>query len=119
MGYSPWGHKESDTTEPLSTDACICADRSLVPKKVPTIYIKSCLGREKRDIHKYMYTYCLVTSVVSDSVQPYGLQLVRLLCPCNSLGKGNRVGCHAFLQGIFLTQGSNPGLLHRRQILYR
>ena len=100
MGYSPWGHKESDTTEQLSTDACICADRSLVPKKVPTIYIKSCLGREKRDIHKYMYTYCLVTSVVSDSVQPYGLQLVRLLCPCNSLGKKTGVDCHFFPQGI-------------------
>ena len=30
-------------------------------------------------------------------------------------------GCHAFLQGIFLTQGSNPHflyLLHYRQILY-
>ena len=31
------------------------------------------------------------------------------------------VGCHFLLQGIFLTQGSNPGLLHLhigRQILY-
>ena len=31
------------------------------------------------------------------------------------------VGCHALLQGIFLTQGSNSGLLHLlhcRQILY-
>ena len=28
------------------------------------------------------------------------------------------VGCHALLQGFFLTQGSNPGLLHCRQILY-
>ena len=28
-----------------------------------------------------------------------------------------RVGCHALLQGIFLTQGSSPGLLHCRQIL--
>ena len=27
--------------------------------------------------------------------------------------------CHALLQGIFLTQGSNLGLLHGRQILYR
>ena len=26
--------------------------------------------------------------------------------------------CHFLLQGIFLTQGSNPGLLHCRQILY-
>ena len=28
------------------------------------------------------------------------------------------VGCHSLLQGIFQTQGSNPGLLHCRQILY-
>ena len=27
--------------------------------------------------------------------------------------------CHVLLQGIFLTQESNPGLLHCRQILYR
>ena len=28
------------------------------------------------------------------------------------------MGCHALLQGIFPTQGSNPGLPHCRQILY-
>ena len=27
-------------------------------------------------------------------------------------------GLYSLLQGIFLTQGSNLGLLHRRQILY-
>ena len=36
----------------------------------------------------------------------------RLLCPWDSLGKKAGVGCHALLQGIFSTQGSNPGLLH-------
>ena len=30
-----------------------------------------------------------------------------------------RMGCHLLLQGIFLTQGLNPGLLHCRQILYQ
>ena len=29
----------------------------------------------------------------------------------DSLGKNTGVGCLALLQGIFLTQGSNPGLL--------
>ena len=37
----------------------------------------------------------------------------------DSPGQNTGVGCHALLQGIFLTQGSNPGLLHCRQILYR
>ena len=32
--------------------------------------------------------------------------------------KSTGVGCHALLQGIFPTQGSNPGLLHCKQILY-
>ena len=36
----------------------------------------------------------------------------------DSPGKNTRMGCHSLLEGIFLTQGSNPGLLHCRQILY-
>ena len=36
----------------------------------------------------------------------------------DSPGKNTGMGCHALLQGIFSTQGSNPGLLHCRQILY-
>ena len=36
----------------------------------------------------------------------------------DSLGKNTEVGCQALLQGIFPTQGSNPGLSHCRQILY-
>ena len=35
----------------------------------------------------------------------------------DSPGKNTGVGCHALLQGIFPTQGSNPGLLHCSQIL--
>ena len=35
----------------------------------------------------------------------------------NSPGKNTGVGCHALLQGIFPTQGSNPGLPHWGQIL--
>ena len=38
----------------------------------------------------------------------------RLLCPWNFPGKDIGVGCHFLLQGIFPTQGSNPGLLHCR-----
>ena len=36
----------------------------------------------------------------------------RLLCPWNSPGKSTGVGCQSLLQGIFPTQGSNPGFLH-------
>ena len=50
-----------------------------------------------------------------NSLQPHGLQPARLLCPWDSPGKNTGVGCHAILQGIFLTQGSRlclPQLLH-------
>ena len=36
----------------------------------------------------------------------------------DSPDKNTEVGCLALLQGIFLTQGSNPGLPHYRWILY-
>ena len=36
----------------------------------------------------------------------------------DSPGKNIRVHSHSLLQGIFLTHGSNPSLLHGRQILY-
>ena len=62
---------------------------------------------------------CSVASVVPDSVWPYGLQAPKLICPWDSPGKNRGVGCHFLLQGIFPTQGSNPGLLYCRQILYR
>ena len=60
-------------------------------------------------------------SVVSDALWPYGLSRARFLCPWNFPGKNTEVGCHFLLQGIFLTQGSNPSLLHLlhcRRILY-
>ena len=55
---------------------------------------------------------CSETSVMSDSVRRYGLQPARLLCLWDSAGKNTGVGNHSRLQGIFLTQGSNLGLLH-------
>ena len=54
---------------------------------------------------------------MSDSLQPHGLGLTRLFCPWDSLGKNIGVGSHFLLQEIFLTQGSNSGLLHCRQTL--
>ena len=56
-------------------------------------------------------------SVISESLWPHGLGPTRLLCPWNSPCK-NTGGCHSLLQGIFPTQGLNPGLLQCRQILY-
>ena len=41
-----------------------------------------------------------------------------LLCSWNSPGKNSGVDSHSLLQGIFPTQGSNPGLPHCGQILF-
>ena len=55
---------------------------------------------------------------MSDSLRPLGLEPARLLCLRSSPGKNTGVGCHFLLQGIFPTQGSNPGLPYCRKILY-
>ena len=54
------------------------------------------------------------SSVVSDSLRPHGLH-----SPWNSPGQNTGVRSLSLLQGIVPTQGSNPGLLHCRQILYQ
>ena len=48
-----------------------------------------------------------VTSVLYESLQPYGWYPVRLLCAWDSPGKNTGVGCHSLLQGI-----SHPGTEH-------
>ena len=39
--------------------------------------------------------------------------------PCHFLGQSTGVGSVSLLQGIFPTQGSNPGLTHCRRILHQ
>ena len=53
-------------------------------------------------------------SVMSDSFRTHGLY-----SPWNSPGHNTGAGSSSLLQGIFPTQGSNPGLPHCRQILYQ
>ena len=50
---------------------------------------------------------------MSDSLEPH-----RLYSPRDSPGQNTGVGSRSLFQGIFPTQGLNPGLLHYRQILY-
>ena len=51
-------------------------------------------------------------SVMSNSLQPMDCSPPGSPVHGDSLGKNAGVGCHALLQGIFLTQGLNPGFLH-------
>ena len=61
----------------------------------------------------YRYSEVLNRSVVSYSLWPHGLYN-----PLNSPGQDTGVGSFSLLQWIFPTQGSNPGLLHCRKIIY-
>ena len=65
----------------------------------------------------YTHCVCVSRSVLSNSLQSCGLWPIRLLCSWDFPGKNSGVGSHSLLQGIFLTQGLNPGFLHCRQIL--
>ena len=80
----------------------------------------NCLQNLKKRVYDISSTVCAVLShsVVSRSLWPHGLQPTRVLCPCSS-GKNAGGDSLSFLQEIFLTQGSNPGLPHSRGILYR
>ena len=61
---------------------------------------------------------CVSHSVMSNSLQPHGPQLTRLLCPWNSPDKSTCSWQPFPSPGIFLTQGSNPSLPYCRQIIY-
>ena len=61
---------------------------------------------------------CLVAQTYPTLCNPMDCSLPGSSVHGDSPGKDTGVGCHALLQGIFPTQGSNPGLLHCRQILY-
>ena len=96
--YSLWGHKELDMTKQLTlSHSC-------------NMYIYTYIN-----INIYIYIYLQLLLVVKSCLSLFGhrgLQLAWLFCPWNSPGKDTGVGCDFLLQGIFLTQGSNPSLLH-------
>ena len=54
-----------------------------------------------------------ICSVMSNSLWPHGVY-----SPWNSIGQNTGVGSCSLLQGIFPTQGSNPGLPHCMSYLY-
>ena len=76
----------------------------------------------RRWIQIFVCRICAVLCLVAQSrptlCDPLNCSLPGSSVHWNSPGKCTGMGCHALLQGIFPTQGSNPGLLHCRQILY-
>ena len=95
-------------------------------------------GRHKHSVHNITYFFllffffthdftfyiwvhmcwCLVTQSCPTLCDPMDCSPPGSSVHGDSPGKNTGVGCHALFQGIFPTQGSNPGLLHCRWILY-
>ena len=96
---------------------------SVLPSTLSLVSNTGCLAQSSCSIN--LLNECSVAKVegsegseshsgVSNSLRPHGLYRVR-----NSPGQNTGVGSLSLLQGIFPTQGSNPGLPHCRQILYQ
>ena len=91
--------------------------------------------------HKVQFWFYHISNDVSVMSQPFRLTAACMICPSssvvkvsqscptlrhhglyspwNSPGQNTGVGSLSLLQGIFPTQGSNPGLPHCRWILYQ
>ena len=76
----------------------------------------------RRWIQIFVCQVCAVLCLVAQSrptlCDPLNCSLPGSSVHWNSPGKCTGMGCHALLQGIFPTQGSNPGLSNCGQILY-
>ena len=93
--YSPWDRKESDTIERLSLSLSL------------SFLLAMCC------------VLCLVTQSCPTLCDPMDCSPPGSSVHGDSPGKNTGVDWHALFQEIFPTQGSNPGLLHCRRILYR
>ena len=101
---------------------------------LPAIFIPACASSSPTFLMMYS-AYKLNNQ--GDNIQPWGTSFPiwnQSVVPCPFLtvaswrayrflrdfpGKNTAMGCPALLQGIFPTQGSNPGFLHCRWILYQ
>ena len=110
MSDSLWPHSPGQNT--------IVGSLSLLQDIFPTQGLNQGLLHCRRILYQLSYqgspeSESESRSVMSDSLQPHGLY-----SPWNSPGQKTGVGSLPLLQEIFPTQGSNPGLLHCRWILY-
>ena len=84
-------------------------------------YVHTCLGvcylpwrLRAHTLFPFRRKACESRSVMSDSLWTHGLY-----SPWNSPGQNTGVGSLSVLQGIFPTQGLNPGVPHCRWMLYQ
>ena len=91
-------------------------------KVIPLLINENCISQCNlgHSFHNstYMKVMSLVTELCLTFCDPMDCSPPGSSVHGDSPGKNTGVGCHDLLQGIFPTQGSNPGLLYYRQILY-
>ena len=75
-----------------------------------------CFGEDENVLESVLKVVTVLLLFVVQSLSHVGplATSIRLLCLRDSPGKNTGVGYHFPLKGIFLTQGSNPCLLHRQ-----
>ena len=94
------------------------------PRNPTCISYVSCIGRQVLFHWSHlgkppkMDVLCLVAQLCPTLGDPMDCSRPSSSVHGDSPGKKTGVGCHVLLQGIFPIQGSNPGLLHHRWIIY-
>ena len=74
------------------------------------------LDHDATELQWELCCHCWSVAESCLTLRTRGLYPARLFCPRAFPGKNTGVGCHFLLQGIFLTQGSNPHLQHWQQV---
>ena len=82
-------------------------------------FVQNLIKQYKRKYSALCCVWCLVAQLCVTLCNHMDCSLPSSSVLGDSAGKNTGVGCHALLQGIFLTQGSNAGLSRCRQILYQ
>ena len=118
--YQIPGQNFSTYSCPVSSLLSLASNyRILIHSAIKITYI--CLESKRLwllSLHWNKLKVKVLVAQLCPTLRSCGLQPTTLLCPWDSPGKNPGVGSHSLLQGIFPTQGSNPGLLYRRQTLY-
>ena len=93
----------------FSLKAVLANNIDFVSHKVSVAVIELC---KTATDNMSMIVSVLITQLCPTLCSP--MDCTRFPCPWNSPGKNTGVDYHSLFQGIFVTQRSNPGLLHCR-----
>ena len=97
VGYSPWGPKESDTTQHSTAHNVISF------LLIPEVFSIT------TDLYFFFFNFRICVCMLSHFSR---IQLAhQALLSMGFSSKNTRVGCHFLFQGIFPTEGWNPSLL--------